>query len=166
MLASENILFPTVFALLLCAAPATGVLAGNAESAVRTTLEQWTKDFNSGNAEAVCKLFSPELRYDFRGYPERGYEDICALLQRSLRDPSRRYAYSLDVREIIVSGDLAVARLAWTLTVTLPNGQVVTTVEPGMDVLRKGLDGQWKIIRYIAYEVPERPTRGDASSNE
>jgi uncharacterized protein (TIGR02246 family) len=161
VLASENMLAPTLLALMLCAAPAGRVLADNAEGAIRATLEQWTKDFNNGNADAVCRLFSPELRYDFRGYPERGYEDICSLLHRSLRDPSRRYAYRLDVREIIVSGDLAVARLAWTLTVTLPNGQVVTSVEPGMDVLRKGADGQWKIVRYIAYDVPERPARQD-----
>ncbi|MEI9899746.1 MAG: nuclear transport factor 2 family protein [Hyphomicrobium sp.] len=150
-----------VLALLLFAAPPGRALADGAEDAIRSTLQQWTKDFNSGNADAACKLFSPQLRYDFRGYPERGYEDICALLTRSLRDESKRYAYSLDIREIIVSGDLAVVRLAWTLNVTLPNGQVVTTVEPGMDVFRRGADGQWQIIRYTAYELPERPSRKD-----
>jgi steroid delta-isomerase len=45
----------------------------------------------------------------------------------------------------------------WALTVTLGNGQKVTSVEPGMDVFRKEPDGSWKIIRYIAYEIPERP---------
>ena len=161
MLSSDNMLAPALLALMLCAAPGGGLLADDTEGAIRTTLERWTRDFNDGNADAVCNLFSPELRYDFRGYPERGYADICSLLRRSLRDPSRRYAYSLDIREIIVSGDLAVVRLAWTLTVTLPNGQVVTSVEPGMDVLRKGKDGQWKIVRYIAYELPRRPARQD-----
>ena len=29
-----------------------------------------------------------------------------------------------------------------------------------MDVLRKQPDGKWKIVRYIAYEVPERPVSG------
>ena len=108
----------------------------------------------------MCQLFSPELRYDFRGYPERDYNDVCTLLHRSLSDSSKRYIYSLDIREIIVSGDLAVVRLAWTLTVTLPTGQIVKSVEPGMDILRKGPDGQWKIIRYIAYEAPARPIDG------
>ena len=84
------------------------------------------------------------------------------MLHRSLRDRSKRYAYGLDVREVIVSGDTAIVRLAWTLTVTLPNGQVVRTIEPGMDVLRKSPDGKWKITRYIAYEAPERPmSQGD-----
>ena len=60
--------------------------------------------------------------------------------------------------EIIVADDLAVVRLTWKLTVALPNGQTVTSREPGMDVLRKSPDGQWIIVRYIAYEAPERPT--------
>ena len=153
-----NIIAVTAFALLLLA-PARA-MAESTEDAIRATFAQWTKDFNAGNADAVCRLFSPELRYDFRGYPERDYNDVCTLLHRSLADKSKRYAYALDIREIIVSGDLAVARLAWTLNVTLPSGQVVTSVEPGMDVLRKSPDGQWKIIRYIAYEAPERPKEG------
>ncbi len=157
---SDNAIASTLLALLLLAVPATCAVAESAEDEIRATLAQWTKDFNAGHADAVCRLFSPELRYDFRGYPERDYNDVCTLLHRSLADKSKRYAYALDIREIMVSGDLAVARLAWTLNVTLPTGQVVTSVEPGMDVLRKSPDGQWKIVRYIAYEAPERPKEG------
>jgi ketosteroid isomerase-like protein len=158
-MASENMLASAVLALLLVAAPASRSLADSAEDQVRSRLQQWTRDFNDGNAEAVCDLFSAELRYDFRGYPERGYQDVCARLHGSLRDKSKRYTYGLDIREIIVSGDLAVVRLAWTLSVVLHNGQVVTSVEPGMDIFRKAPDGQWKIVRYIAYEAPDRPSR-------
>lgn len=158
----KNKLTTAALALLLCAASANGVLAETAEDEIRARLQQWTKDFNAGDAKAACELFSPDLRYDFRGYPERGYKDICSLLRASLRDDSKRYAYGLDIREVITSGDLAIVRLAWTLTVTLPNGQVVTSVEPGMDVFRRDADGQWKIIRYIAYEAPARPnSRGE-----
>ncbi|MCZ7595711.1 MAG: hypothetical protein M5U16_13045 [Hyphomicrobium sp.] len=96
---SDNILASIVLALLLFAAPAGRIVAGDAEDAIRATLLQWTKDFNAGHADAVCQLFSPELRYDFRGYPERDYDDVCTRLQRSLKDASKRYAYSLDIRE-------------------------------------------------------------------
>src|SRR5262249_53064489 len=128
-----------------------------AEAAIRSALGQWAQDFNAGNAEKACALFAPDLRYDFRGYPERDYRDICDRMQRSLGDKSKTYSYDLDVREIIASGDIAVVRLVWKLTVTLPNGQQVVSVEPGMDVFRKEPDGAWKIVRYIAYEAPERP---------
>jgi ketosteroid isomerase-like protein len=159
-MSSGSIIASTVLALLLMAAPAGRAVAENAEGTIRSTFTQWTKDFNAGKADAVCQLFSPELRYDFRGYPERDYNDVCTLLHRSLADQSKRYVYALDLREIMVSGDLAIVRLAWTLNVTLPNGQLVKSVEPGMDILRKSPEGQWKIIRYIAYEAPERPIDG------
>ena len=159
MLPPENTLATGVLALLLCAAPCGGVLADSPEEAIRSTLRQWTTNFNNKNADEVCNLFARDLRYDFRGYPERGYDDICTLLHRSLRDESKRYTYDLDIREIIVSGDLAVVRLTWTLNVTLANGQIVTTVEPGMDVLRKGQNNQWKIVRYLAFEQAEPPRR-------
>ena len=107
---SDNAIASTVLALLLLAVPATYAAAESAEDAIRATFAQWTKDFNAGNADAVCRLFSPDLRYDFRGYPERDYNDVCTLLHRSLADKSKRYAYALDIREIIVSGDLAVVQ--------------------------------------------------------
>ena len=143
---------------LLAFLPPLKVLADDsAEVAIRSALAQWTQDFNNRNAEKACLLFAQDLRYDFRGYPERDYRDICDRMQRSLGDASKTYSYDFDVREIIVSGDIAVVRLVWRLTVTFPDGQQVVSVEPGMDVFRKQPDGAWKIIRYIAYEAPERP---------
>jgi len=151
-------LLAIVLACLMMQAPSA--TAGTAEDDIRARLDQWTRDFNAGKSGAVCELFAKDLKYDFRGYPERDYQDICDRLHRSLNNASRRYAYGLDIREVIVEGDLAVVRLSWTLTVRLPNGQTVRSVEPGMDVLRKDADGQWKIIRYIAYEAPGRVAGG------
>ena len=147
------------FALLALMAvmPLKAVAEDSAEAAIRSALAQWTQDFNGGNAEKACALFAPDLRYDFRGYPGRDYRDICDRMQRSLGDKSKSYSYDLEVHEILVSGDIAVVRLVWKLTVTLPNGQQVVSIEPGMDVFRKEPDGAWRIIRYIAYEAPERP---------
>ena len=133
--------------------------AAPAETAIRAALTAWTRQFNAGDADAVCGLFAPDLRYDYRGYPERGFGEICALLQRSLRDRTKTYSYSLQINEIIVAGDLAVVRLVWRLKIAPAGGAPVTggapitvSEEPGMDIFRKQPDGSWKIIRYIAYE--------------
>lgn len=131
-----------------------------AGQAVRAALETWTADFNAGRADAACALFAPDLRYDFRGFPERGYQAICDLLHRSLGDRTRRFSYALDIRETLVAGDLAVVRLVWTLTVARADGPgsdgaaEAASQEPGMDVFRRQPDGAWRIIRYIAYEAP------------
>jgi uncharacterized protein (TIGR02246 family) len=147
----------TSFGLLLAAvcARASAQPADAAETAIRATLVQWTRDFNARDASRICDLFAKDLRYDYRGFPERGYDALCGLLRKSLADRTKQFAYSLDIREIIVSGDLAIVRLIWTLEVTIPGAAtVVESKEPGLDVFRRQPDGSWKIVRYIAYEAP------------
>jgi len=138
-------------ALAMLLAPARADPA--AEAAIRQALTQWAADFNAGKADKVCALFAPELRYDYRGFPERGFADICALLGHSLADRTKKFSYALRIKEILVEGNLAAVRLVWTLTVTRPGapGETVTQ-EPGLDLFRKQPDGTWKIARYIAYE--------------
>jgi len=125
-----------------------------AEAAIREALQKWTADFNARDTSHICELFAPDLRYDYRGFPERDYQTLCSLLRRSLQDSTKTFAYSLDIREIIVSGDLAVVRLVWTLKMSAPGAPATETKEPGLDVFRRQPDGTWKIVRYIAYEAP------------
>ena len=133
--------------------PVAAASNAEAETAVRSALAAWNADFNAGNSETICDLFAPDLRYDYPGFPERGYDEICALLTSSLADRTRTFSYALDIREVIVSGDLAVVRLVWTLTVRpADGGDAVSSREPGMDIFRRQADGSWKIARYIAYE--------------
>jgi ketosteroid isomerase-like protein len=124
------------------------------EAAIRQALSTWTRDFNARNTSRICDLFARDLIYDYRGFPERGYDALCDVLQRSLRDQTKRFAYALDIREIIVSGEIAVVRLVWTLRVTSGASAEVESKEPGLDVFRRQPDGRWKIIRYMAYEAP------------
>jgi ketosteroid isomerase-like protein len=119
---------------------------------IRSTLEQWTESFNAGKAAEVCDLFARDVIAEFRGQPERGYDDLCKLLQRSLQDTTRKYHYALKIKEIIPAGELAIVRLEWRLDISPLN---VTSVEPGLDVFRRQADGHWRIIRYLAYEAPQ-----------
>src|SRR5437868_885062 len=97
-----------LLAALLCA-PA---VAGPRED-IRAALDNWTKAFNARDAGRVCDLFAPDLVALYQGQPERNYDAICALLSNSLRDRAKSYRYSLDLKEILVGGDLAVVRLVW-----------------------------------------------------
>ena len=126
-----------------------------AETAIRDALTRWTADFNARDANRICDLFAPDLRYDFRGVPERDYSAMCSLLHRALGDRSKKITYSFDIKEIIVSGDMAIVRLVWTSRASQESSsQVTETKEPGLDVFRRQPDGQWRIARYMAYEAP------------
>jgi ketosteroid isomerase-like protein len=153
--------FITLFASAMISMTLGGLLAGAVaepreapEATIRAALETWTADFNAGNVEGVCGLFSSQLRYDFRGHPERNYNDICSLLHRSLEDGTKKYTYALEIKEILVSDELAVVRLVWTLGMRSmnPPGSAVESIEHAMDIFHRQADGNWKIIRYIAYE--------------
>lgn len=139
---------------ILLIAAGSPALAQSAETAIRDALAKWTNDFNARDASHICDLFAPDLAYDYRGFPERDYETLCSLLRQSLGDPTKAFAYALDIKEIVVSGDMAIVRLVWTLKVTLPGAKEVETKEPGLDVFRRQPDGRWKIARYIAYDAP------------
>lgn len=126
--------------------------ATDAKAAIREALETWRKDFNSQNPAKICDLFAPDLVADFQGQPQRNFGQICDLLVTSLANPKRRYSYNLDIKEIIVSGDLAVARLVWILEIKSDGGAQPQTLEqPAMDVFRRETDGSWRIIRFLGY---------------
>lgn len=126
--------------------------AATAQQDIRKALENWRDDFNARRATAICKLFSQQLRYDFRGLPEQNYDQLCQRLQHALINDSPSIHYDLKIKEILVSGELAVVRLVWTSRLTQADGNIMTHQEPGLDVFARQRSGEWKIIRYIAYE--------------
>jgi len=141
-------------AILMVASHAWAQDSAAVQNEIRAELEKWTTDFNAGNSPAVCSLFAPDLISDFRGQPEDTYNSLCANLQMALSDPAKSYHYQLEIKEILVSGDLAAVRLVWTLSVSPKNGPAESTREPGLDIFRRQPDGTWKISRYMAYESP------------
>jgi steroid delta-isomerase len=147
----RTLLFAAI-ALLLAPLAACGPVE-TAETEIHGALTQWMADFNEGKADKVCNLFAPDLKSDFRGQPERNFDELCALLQKSLKDEARSFTYALDIKEILVSGDMAAVRLVWTLTVEPKGGgAAIVSAEPGLDIFRKAPNGSWKIARFLAFD--------------
>ena len=123
-----------------------------AQAAIRARLTQWTDDFNAGKVQESCDLFASDLRYDYRGLPERNYQDMCAGLNRALTDAAKHYSYGLAIKDIFVFGDTAAVRLVWTLTLSSAGAQPKVSHEHGIDVFRLQPDGAWRIVRFVAYD--------------
>lgn len=137
--------------LTLSSSPAPAANTAD-ETAIRQTLSIWTDVFNAGDAGKVCDIFEPGVIADIRPVPPQSYELICDRLKGVVTDKSRRYRYAQpDIKEIIVSGDMAVVRLIWTLTMTGGGKPDATSVESGMDIFRRQPDGSWKIMRWMSY---------------
>ncbi|MGE3990020.1 YybH family protein [Pseudorhodoplanes sp.] len=149
----RRLILTLCLSLAFPASAGTVLAQSSADSEIRTALETWTEDFNAGRVDRTCDLFARDLIAQYRGAPERGHERQCQLLTKALTDRARRYHNALAIREILVFGDIAVARVVWTQTVReIETGKETKTVEPGLDVFRRDADGRWRIIRYLAYD--------------
>jgi uncharacterized protein (TIGR02246 family) len=141
-------------ALIGAAAWAAGPESSSpAKAAIAERLDRWTAAFNAKDLTAVCGLFAPDLSYTVDDILNGSRDRLCANLRDVLTRPSLQSRYDEPaIHEILVSGDLAVVRLTWTLTAE-KNGARDTTTEEGMDVFRRAPDGVWSIVRYIAFST-------------
>jgi steroid delta-isomerase len=140
-------------ALAIVALSAPALAQPSAEAEIRAAFAQWTQDFNARRADQTCDLFAKDLVANYRGVPERGYDRQCKILQDSLSDPARSYRYALTIKEILVFGDIAMARIVWTLVIRdTASGKETTVIEPGLDLFRRDSNGKWRVFRYVAYD--------------
>jgi ketosteroid isomerase-like protein len=145
-----------IAAAVTAAAPARADSTAD-ETAIRQRLERWTAAFNAKDHAEACDLFAPDLAYSIQDVVNGTHETMCGNLAKVLGRSDIRLHYAVPaVHEIIVSGDVAVVRLTWTLTVER-GGAADTTTEEGMDIFRRQPDGRWSIARYIAFTT--RPNK-------
>ena len=148
----RRLALPVLFAGFLAAlAPAPALAGAEADrAAIAARLEAWAGAFNARDASRTCDLFAPDLVSTMRGRPDAGRDAVCRRIAAALADRSVTIRYAPDIEEILVGGDLAVARLVWTVTIQRGPSPAVSR-EPGLDVFRREPDGQWRIIRFLAY---------------
>jgi ketosteroid isomerase-like protein len=143
-------------ALLLVAGTGRAATAApDPQAQIRHALEQWPRDFAAGNAGAVCGLFARDLVATYPGQADRDYQALCADLTASMHDAQRKFRYDTPrIEVLLVSGDLAVVRLVWTLRISTPGAdEGPPGYERGVDVFRRQSDGSWKVS--ISHSYPD-----------
>jgi ketosteroid isomerase-like protein len=149
---------PRLFGILFSCIVAAGWLApwsaaADPASEIRARLATWTEDFNAGRWNNLCDLFAKDLIANYPGTAQRSYDSQCNDLLK-LANSDKTYHYDLEIQEVIVSGNLAVVRLNWYLTVTQQGTSLeIKATDIGMDIFHREPDGAWRITRYIAFEV-------------
>jgi uncharacterized protein (TIGR02246 family) len=153
----SRLLAAAVAAVAIAFATAPRAQPSSDETAIRQRLQHWTAAFNAKDVAGSCDLFAPDLLYSIQDVVNGTYQTMCGNLTRILARSDIRLHYDVPaIKEIIVSGDIAVVRLTWTLTVE-SGGARDTTTEEGMDLFRRQPDGRWSIARYIAFTT--RPNK-------
>lgn len=117
-------------------------------------LNQWSDDFNAERIEPVCRLFAEDVVASYPHSADRNYASLCRNFKGIFSNPDMKFTYDRpEIKEILVSGDLAVVRLVWTLKVSKHDIQIERVVENGLDVFKKQPDGTWKIHTSYAYPL-------------
>lgn len=140
-----------VLAMALAAATSADADSATDKAAIRERLQHWTAAFNARDAAGTCDLFAPDLVYSVPQMIHGTRESMCTNLTKLFDTPRLQLHYDTPaIHEIIISGDVAIVRLTWTLTTQTGAGRDVTK-EEGRDIFRRQLDGRWSIARFIAF---------------
>jgi steroid delta-isomerase len=149
----------TCLCFLPVAASALPACADEAEdkTAITTRLRGFSDAFNARDEAGLCDIFASDLIATMPPALETGREAICGNINRLFDRPDLQLHYDYpEIREIVVSGDIAVVRIRWTLTVRR-GVEVDTTLEGGIDVFRRQPDGRWSIARMATFTM--RPNK-------
>jgi uncharacterized protein (TIGR02246 family) len=144
-----------ITAALVGVGAATSVRAdvNSDRAAITERLQHWTVAFNARDTAGVCDVFAPDLVSTVPEALDGSRDALCGKLSAVLANPGLQLHYdSPDIREIIVSGDIAVVRLFWTLTARKGAEQSVSS-EAGMDIFKRQPGGKWSIARFITFSV-------------
>ena len=117
------------------------------EQAIRTLVKRWLDATREGNVEEVLTLMAPDAIFLTAGQPPmQGHVAFADTLRSILRDHD--IASHSDIEEVTVSGDMAYCRTSLSVTIVSKLGKApIERKGPTLTILRKGLDGQWRVTR-------------------
>lgn len=126
---------------------------GKAEREIRNSLTRWVQAANRGDWKEAVKVWAPDLIGWYPGMPDDTY---AREIERAARGGAPRTKYELEIKEVMVSGQLAVVRDVWTFTTRQESGRDLTETVRSFEVWRRQPDGAWKICRWISAPEPKQ----------
>lgn len=129
----------------------------HSEAEIRAAVEHWVEAFNAEDLDGVLHSYSTELILSYPG--EEDMRDPGAFRRLYEGTFAREGGYSsfqADVEEIQIAGELAFARITWTLHWHPDGGEVsVVRSERALEVWRFEEDGVWRLYRWLGYPRPD-----------
>ncbi len=102
----------------------------------------------------ALNVWAPDLIGWYPGTPDATY---AKEVENAARVQPVRTTYEVEVKEVMLSGSLAVVRDIWKFTTKQPGGESVVDTVKSYEVWRRQSDGSWKISRWIS--APEPPLK-------
>ncbi|HEX6097022.1 MAG TPA: nuclear transport factor 2 family protein [Thermoanaerobaculia bacterium] len=122
--------------------------------AIRKNILTYTEAVIARDPEPIMALFAPDILLSFPGIPDQDYETLRKEYAEMRSRAPGEVTTRPDIEEILVSGDLAVARIVWNTTVTR-EGAVTKRQMKDLQVWRREPSGKWRFIRGMHYRIPQ-----------
>jgi uncharacterized protein (TIGR02246 family) len=118
-----------------------GLTMSNLTSDVAQHTAQYEAAFNAGDADAVNEMYTDEAVAVWEpGKPLTGQARKDAVKEFLARSPKM----SAKPRQIFETGDTALLIVDWSIATVDDSGSPELLTGVGVDVLRKGVDGNWR----------------------
>jgi len=121
---------------------------------IRQSLEDWVKAHNSHDLPGTLATFDSSVLGSFQGFPDQDYAAHVKSYTDEFARTDLAVTFTLTIEEIHVEGRMAYVRDRWLQTITSSDGKTIgSTLTRSIEIWRKQNDGQWRIVRWIAYPI-------------
>jgi len=153
-----NRLVWSVFSIVLLSSSMLGAEGTDvsAEKEIRESLARWVEAANRGNWKEAVKIWAPDLVGWYPGTPDDTYARETESASKA--GPPRTH-FELEIKEVIVSGTLAVVRDIWKFSLVGDSDKAKVETVKSFEVWRRQPDGAWRICRWISAPEPKKENR-------
>lgn len=126
---------------------------GSASQAqVQEVFTGWTRAYEARNIEGVMSIFAPDVVFEFEGQAKQSYADLERGFRADFAQADRADKnWVAEPDTIMLSGNMANVISTWRLQ---ENGRT-REKNRAANVLQRGADCRWRIVRSLNYRVRE-----------
>jgi ketosteroid isomerase-like protein len=136
---------------LLAAAAVAAQCPPPSSRQVRNSLVNWLEAYRGRDLAGTMAIFDPTVRFQFQGVPDQGWADLRKGYQKQFAATATEWRPLWE--QVMVSGRLAIAFATWSEHVG--DNPKPRAVNRAVDILRRGKDCRWRIIRSVNYPLKD-----------
>jgi uncharacterized protein (TIGR02246 family) len=114
------------------------------ERAIRNVVDTWLTVSRTGDLDTVLSLMTDDVLFLTPGQAPFGKEAFAKMAD-GMKDV--HIDGTSDIQEAQVFGEIAYLRNALRIVVTMPDGKVARRSGQTLTILRKEVDGKWRVVR-------------------
>ena len=137
---------------LLLAAAAAPQCPPPSQRQVRSTFVNWLEAYRGRDLDRTMAIFDRAVRFHFQGAADQDWADLRKGYQKEFAATAKS-EWKPFWDQVMVSGNLATAFATWSEHVG--DNPKPRAVNRAVDVLRRGKDCRWRIVRSVNYPLKD-----------